>query len=336
MTLGEKLQTLRQQKGLSQEQLAERLEVSRQSVSKWESGQSRPDMDKLVVLAELFGVSTDYLLKEDGEGPKPSKSRWVPVALTAALVVALAAAVWLGIRAGQAAKERDALAAERADFLETETRLKQELNKTKEDLAKEQEGEPRTFSQLEDYYYQFAQTYRLDYVPVFAEGSTPTESPAYLNYAFVLNLDNWGEQKGTMSKGYVGQVALTYFGLSEIAHLPMWKCWNFDGKTYTAMPQGFNPVPMYFLQSYETYKKDGVVYHEVVLDRCNNYAEGEIDPAALGLDTLDELLTVYNREDFVPVYRERFIYRMGRMAMDPVPIFVAHESEYIYNPAPET
>lgn len=346
MTLGEKLQSLRQEMGLSQEQLAEQLEVSRQAVGKWESGQSRPDMDKLVALAALFEVSTDYLLREGGETtPPPPRRRWVPAALGAALVVVLGALVWLVIQTALAEdraalleaqtqlsetqQERDALAEDRAELLETEARLGQELDETREALAEEQEGEPRTFSQLEAYYYQFAQTYRLDYVPTFDEGDAPTESPAYLNYAFILNLDNWGERKGTMSKEYVGEMALTYFGVPEIAHLPMWKCWDFDGETYTAMPQGFNPLPVYLLQSYETYQKDGVAYHEVVLDRCLNYAEGEIDPAALGLDTLQKLLTMYDREDFTPIYRERFVYRMGRMAMDPVPIFVAHEREYL-------
>ena len=56
---------LRKKQGWSQEELAERLGVSRQAVSKWESGQTLPDMDKLLLLSEVFGVTTDYLLKED-------------------------------------------------------------------------------------------------------------------------------------------------------------------------------------------------------------------------------------------------------------------------------
>lgn len=70
MNFGEKLQALRKSRGMSQEQLAERLEVSRQSVSKWELGESVPELDKVVTLSELFGVTTDYLLKE-GEQPQP-------------------------------------------------------------------------------------------------------------------------------------------------------------------------------------------------------------------------------------------------------------------------
>ncbi len=63
MTIADRIQQMRKQNGLSQEQLAERLDVSRQAVSKWESGQSIPDVDKIIVLSELFETTTDYLLK---------------------------------------------------------------------------------------------------------------------------------------------------------------------------------------------------------------------------------------------------------------------------------
>ena len=62
MTFGEKLQALRQSSGMSQDALAERLDVSRQAVSRWERDETMPDPDKIVVLADLFGVTTDYLL----------------------------------------------------------------------------------------------------------------------------------------------------------------------------------------------------------------------------------------------------------------------------------
>lgn len=67
MTLGDKIFQLRKQQGWSQEELAERCQVSRQSVSKWEINQSVPDLDKLVTLSRIFGVTTDYLLKEEQE-----------------------------------------------------------------------------------------------------------------------------------------------------------------------------------------------------------------------------------------------------------------------------
>ncbi len=70
MTVSEKIYTLRTRLGLSQEELAEKLGVSRQSVSKWETGQSVPDLEKIIKLADLFGVSVDELVREE-ERPQP-------------------------------------------------------------------------------------------------------------------------------------------------------------------------------------------------------------------------------------------------------------------------
>lgn len=67
MILADKIIKLRKQRGWSQEQLAEMLDVSRQSVSKWEGGLSIPDLDKIIKMSGLFGVSTDYLLKDEVE-----------------------------------------------------------------------------------------------------------------------------------------------------------------------------------------------------------------------------------------------------------------------------
>lgn len=64
MTLGEKIQQIRKARALSQEQLAEQLNVSRQAVSKWELGESVPDIDKIIQLSKVFQVSTDYLLHD--------------------------------------------------------------------------------------------------------------------------------------------------------------------------------------------------------------------------------------------------------------------------------
>lgn len=72
MTLPEKILELRAAKGLSQGDLAERLEVSRQSVSKWETGQSVPDLDKIIKLADLFGVTVDELVRESTPPRPPS------------------------------------------------------------------------------------------------------------------------------------------------------------------------------------------------------------------------------------------------------------------------
>ena len=79
MTLGEKILALRTQKEMSQEELAAALEVSRQSVSKWETNQSVPDLDKIIRLADLFGVTVDQLVRE-GERPEPPEPQVVYVA----------------------------------------------------------------------------------------------------------------------------------------------------------------------------------------------------------------------------------------------------------------
>ncbi len=65
MILADKIIQLRKREGLSQEELAEKMNVSRQAVSKWESAQSLPDIDKILQLSRMFNVSTDYLLKDD-------------------------------------------------------------------------------------------------------------------------------------------------------------------------------------------------------------------------------------------------------------------------------
>ena len=68
MSLGEKLLSYRKKKGLSQEEVADILHVTRQTVSKWETDQSTPDFDKVVPICDLYGVSTEELFRENGCG----------------------------------------------------------------------------------------------------------------------------------------------------------------------------------------------------------------------------------------------------------------------------
>ena len=70
MILADKIILLRKRKGWSQEELAEQLGVTRQSVSKWEGAQSVPDIQKIIQMSEIFGVTTDYLLKDEIEDTK--------------------------------------------------------------------------------------------------------------------------------------------------------------------------------------------------------------------------------------------------------------------------
>ena len=67
MKFNEKLIKMRKEKGLSQEALGEKLDVARQTISKWELGETTPEMDKLVKLSELFEISLDELIKDDSE-----------------------------------------------------------------------------------------------------------------------------------------------------------------------------------------------------------------------------------------------------------------------------
>lgn len=67
MNLADKILKLRKENGWSQEELADKCNVSRQSVSKWEGGLSIPDLDKIIMMSQMFGVTTDYLLKDEVE-----------------------------------------------------------------------------------------------------------------------------------------------------------------------------------------------------------------------------------------------------------------------------
>ena len=65
MLLSEKITELRKRQGLSQEEFGAEIGVSRQAVSKWEMAQTTPDLSKIMVMSEFFGVSTDFLLKDE-------------------------------------------------------------------------------------------------------------------------------------------------------------------------------------------------------------------------------------------------------------------------------
>jgi len=67
MKFCEKLIQLRKQKGYSQESLAEKLDVSRQAISRWENGETTPDMSVLIKLCEVYSISADYLIRDDYE-----------------------------------------------------------------------------------------------------------------------------------------------------------------------------------------------------------------------------------------------------------------------------
>lgn len=72
MSIGEKITVQRKIRGMSQEALANAMDVTRQAVSRWETGDATPDTDKVIQLSKLFGVSTDYLLLDDIDDPQPA------------------------------------------------------------------------------------------------------------------------------------------------------------------------------------------------------------------------------------------------------------------------
>lgn len=75
MKLGEKIALCRKKAGLSQEELASRLALSRQAVSRWETGAAAPDIEKVAELSRIFHVTTDYLLLEERDEAEPSSSQ---------------------------------------------------------------------------------------------------------------------------------------------------------------------------------------------------------------------------------------------------------------------
>lgn len=104
MTFGEKLQRLRARAGLSQDALAELLDVSRQAVSKWERDEAMPEAEKLVRISRQFGVSSDCLLLEEAEMPEPQApggSLWTGIRRwyrNKGWLLCWAVAAWGGVR----------------------------------------------------------------------------------------------------------------------------------------------------------------------------------------------------------------------------------------------
>ena len=100
MNIADRIQNLRKLRGISQEQLADRLGVSRQTISKWESEQSAPDMEKIILLSDYFEVTTDYLLKgiekqEEGS-PKPDARIFSLTGTTLGFLgIVISVAIWM-------------------------------------------------------------------------------------------------------------------------------------------------------------------------------------------------------------------------------------------------
>ena len=142
MKFEEKLMLLRKKSMLSQEQLAEKLDVTRQTVSKWELGQSKPDMDKLTAMSKLFNVSIDVLTNDDEiidsdtsvkneekskQGGSVVKRKYVLYIL---IVILIAASTTLAVRIGNSIK------AENEKRAQEEQAIKDDLKRRQEEIDK--------------------------------------------------------------------------------------------------------------------------------------------------------------------------------------------------------
>lgn len=87
MKFSEKLIDLRRKSGLTQEELAEKINISRQSLSKWELGTSTPDTENILKLSRVFNVSTDYLLLDEKSSEEPKKNLKLRKSLSLALII---------------------------------------------------------------------------------------------------------------------------------------------------------------------------------------------------------------------------------------------------------
>jgi transcriptional regulator with XRE-family HTH domain len=310
MDLSFKLQELRKASNLSQEELGEKLDVSRQAISKWEAGQTSPEIKKIIQLSEIFNVSTDYLLidkLENADGAQNAKGEKLKsnkkiiiilLVLCAALLVCIIAIFQLNAKSQK---------------LSTEMAVAQaELISETENIA------PKEYERLAKYYFDFSRENRLDYVPFFAEKEAPTESPDYLFWAFAINLDNWGDDKGIMSRSYVDEVVASHFEITGISHLSLRKAWNYDGEKYTALPQSIREKPIYILKEYSTYIQNGIQTYEVVLYNCglsNDTIPNEEDIERIRNNAINGLT-----HDLTLIQTEKITYRQSFNG----PVFLSH------------
>ncbi len=290
MEFGEKLQALRKERGISQEGLAEVLGVSRQAVSKWESGATYPETEKILALCRLFELSADdLLLDQPQEMPLPAlrqKGRWAAPALAVLLAAALGLSAW---QAGQAGHWKGEYARsmdnyrELQAYLETasveEQALKRKVVYLQEQLNRANQAAPAAPPMeltdgpaaqraLAKFFYDFGRTWRLDYLPEFEAGQAPGESADYLMWAFTINLAGWTDS-GAMSREYVSNAVLTHFAVADLAHTPLRKTWEVDDKQYTPIGAwGYNQEPIYLFRSFTARQEEWGTVYEAELARC--------------------------------------------------------------------
>ena len=318
MSFSQKLQQYRKTEKLSQEELAHRLGVSRQSVSKWEQNLSFPETEKLIELSSLMGMSLDVLLKEDalpsGKTAASVRRCW----LTFLLVVLLTASgITIAALTGRLNALSTALSAQQE---------KTSAENEAETAVSERGFENEDLQQIQSWFFDFARENRLDYMPHFtqAEGA-PVDSEAYLYWAYAVNLDHWGENTGIMSKEYVEETVRQYFRVTPGQHRSHWKSWDFDAETgtYTAWPESLREKPYYLLTGLEV-NEDCYTVHATCYS--TDYLPSEEDDTRLKTRLLNgentELSPV--SEITVSFYLEYFsFYR---------PVFLSFEERFLTEP----
>ena len=188
-----------------------------------------------------------------------------------------------------------------------------------EKVAQSQKNTPPDMAALRGEYFDFAIKYRLDYVPCFEADNAPSDSNEYLFWAFAINLDNWGEDKGTMTREYVETSIHNHFDVKEIAHKSMWKGWNYDGEKYVAVPTSISDKPLYALQDYAEDVINGRNVYTITLAQCTfpEYPPSEEDMANYRAD-----IVAGNLSNFTVNSTETFKFYLNKETGEPV--FIMH------------
>ena len=337
MSLSHKLQEYRQSNKLSQEELANQLGVSRQSVSKWEQGLSFPETEKLITLSTMMGISIDSLLKDTPDepvtpppeppAPTPEPAPELPWLkwLSAALVVLVAMVAIAHLYREPASPTPPDVPSESTTPVETtqppETTVPPETTLPIETEPVPTEPKLRTpeLLELQAWFFDFARDYRLDYMPRFTqENGAPTDSGEYLYWAYTINLDNWGDQKGTMPRSYVDETVWNYFHITPILHRSHHKQWGFDEETqvYTAWPDSLRPQPFYLLNCIEVDDRTFTVH--ATCYTCSYYVEpGPED------DLLRQHLLEGGNTDLTPISEITLTFTLSVAVFDE-PLFFSY------------
>lgn len=167
--------------------------------------------------------------------------------------------------------------------------------------------------------FDFAIRWRLDYIPLFEEGKAPEESPEYLYWAFAVNLYNWGEDKGIMTRDYVEEAVLSHFPLESLTHAPLRRGWDYDGEKYTAVPTGISDEPLYALQEFAAEEKGGKRIYTVTLARC---AYPEYPPSQEDMANYRAAIAADHLSGFKITRTE--IFRFYRNEQTGEPVFLSH------------